>query len=173
MRSNNQSRSTRCVRATCRNVGARIFNVILITASLSSNKRSFAKPDDVGTLGGTKSTSNILRISVSTLLPVAGGLRVVLGTFDLSANTSITKSHNMRAGSPSIRVQASSAMISASELEWDTSPCFLHNHVMGHHVCGPTSTRKPPVVDLLPTRSPAKEASENRTKEMRWDGSPT
>ena len=51
--SNNQSKSTRCVRATCLIAGLRPFSTILRTASLSSIKTSLARPSGAGTVGGT------------------------------------------------------------------------------------------------------------------------
>ena len=51
--SNNQSRSTLCVRVTCLNDGLRPFIIILITASLPSSAYSFPFPEDIGRHGGT------------------------------------------------------------------------------------------------------------------------
>ena len=68
----------------------------------------------------------------------------------------------MIAGIPSILTPASIAMISASDDECDTAPCFLQNQQMGTNVFGPTNTKKHPEVDLESVRSPAKLASENK-----------
>ena len=52
-------------------------------------------------------------------------------------------------------------MISASEEECDTAPCFLHSQDIGQKVFGPTKHSIPPLVDLLSLKSPAKLASQN------------
>ena len=71
-----------------------------------------------------------------------------------------TASQSSRAGKPSARSAASMAMISASELECDTAPCFLHIQVMGTKVASPNRQRKAPVVDLLSLSSAANDASQ-------------
>ena len=51
--SNSQSKFTRCVRATCLSWGLRPLTTILITASLSSRRKSRPRPYEIGKLGGT------------------------------------------------------------------------------------------------------------------------
>ena len=74
---------------------------------------------------------------------------------------------------PSIRVDASKAITSASDEECETAPCFLHIHVIGAKVFGPTRTIKAPEVDLLSFRSPAKLASAYKATLILYAGSPT
>ena len=50
----------------------------------------------------------------------------------------MTSSQNMSKANPSIRKAASKAITSASVEEWETAPCFLHIHVIGTKVFGPT-----------------------------------
>ena len=54
----------------------------------------------------------------------------------------------MRSGNPSMRNAVSSAMTSASVLEWEVAVCFLHIHIKGTNVRGPIKTKKAPVVDF-------------------------
>ena len=82
--------------------------------------------------------------------------------FALGLNTSVTKSHNMSEGIPSIRRDDSRAIISASVDEWDTAPCFLQSQVIGTQVLGPTNTMIAPEVDFESSKSPAKLASTKR-----------
>ena len=63
-------------------------------------------------------------------------------------------------------------MISASEEEWLTADCFLHNQLMGHHVDGPIKTSMPPDVLLLSLNSPAKDASQNKANLQSFGSSP-
>ena len=70
-------------------------------------------------------------------------------------------SHSVRDGMTSILTAISNAIISASDDEWDTAPCFLHIHVMGTNVRGPISASSVADVDLESVRSPAKLASTN------------
>ena len=79
-------------------------------------------------------------------------------------NTSITTSQRRRAGRPSRRTPVSRAIISASEVECETAPCFLQIQLMGTKVLGPTRHKMPPEVDLESRRSPAKLASEKKTR---------
>ena len=74
---------------------------------------------------------------------------------------------------PSSRNPASSDIISASDEECDTAPCFLHSHERGTKVLGPTKAKKDPLVDLLSRRSPAKLASEKSANLHLSGGSPT
>ena len=71
-----------------------------------------------------------------------------------------TDSQRTNAGKPSILVNASRAIISASVLKWEIAPYFLHIHVRVTKVFGPTRHTRPPLVLLLPRKSEAKLASE-------------
>ena len=51
--------------------------------------------------------------------------------------------------------------------------CFLHIHVIGTNVLGPTKQMYPPVVDLLSRKSEAKLASEKTMIRQSSGGSPT
>merc|ERR1711879_612709 len=86
---------------------------------------------------------------------------------------STTDSQRNKAGTPSILVKASRALISASVLEWEMAPCFLHNQVRVPKVLGPMRHTRPPLVDLLSRRSDAKLASENIASRISSAVSPT
>ena len=81
--------------------------------------------------------------------------------------------HKARDGNPSMRDPASNEMISASDDECDTAPCFLHIHDSGTNVFGPIRNKNAPVVDLLSRKSPAKLASENNANLQSNGSSPT
>ena len=67
----------------------------------------------------------------------------------------------------------SAATTSASGVECDTQPCFLHWPVNGNTVLGPSKHRWTPLVDLLVFELPAKSASAKRCGEMSSAASPT
>ena len=92
---------------------------------------------------------------------------------DFGLKTSVIKSHKSRHGIPSVRRHASNAMISASDEECETAPCFLQSHVMGAKVLGPMTHKNPPVVDFESLRSPANPASANIASWQSWGSSPT
>ena len=71
-----------------------------------------------------------------------------------------------------MRIAVSKLMISDSVELCETAPCFLHIHPMGTKVVGPIRHRKAPDVDLLSFRSPANDASQNKTNTMSLAGSP-
>ena len=75
-------------------------------------------------------------------------------------------SHNVSAGSPSIRSAASRDMTSASELECETADCLLHTQVTGTKVLGPAIHRYAPFVDFESLRSPPKLASTNMANQQ-------
>ena len=83
------------------------------------------------------------------------------------------KSHKSKTGIPSNLTPASSAITSDSVDECDTAPCFLHSHVSGQKVLGPTMQSMTPVVDLLSVKSPAKLASQNNMTLQSLASSPT
>jgi len=95
---------------------------------------------------------------------IDGCLTVVCGVW--LPKTSFTSSHRSRQGSPSSLTAVSNAMISASEDEWLTAPCFFTIHAMGTNVFGPVMHKYPPDVLLLPFRSPAKLASQNMDRKV-------
>ena len=84
----------------------------------------------------------------------------------LNGNVLIIVSHRIKAGSPSILRAASSAMTSASELEWETADCLLHTHVTGTKVLGPAIHRYAPFVDFESFKSPPKLASTNNANQQ-------
>ena len=101
---------------------------------------------------------------LSKIFEIGVSVGLLDGTFDIflacaGENTSMMRSHKDNAGRPSIRVPASKAMISASEVLCETAPCFLHAHATGATVFGPKMHSSPPGVDLESWRSPAYEAS--------------
>ena len=73
-------------------------------------------------------------------------------------NTSMIVSHKFIAGMPSMRNPASSEIISASVLLWDTAVCFFQVSEIGTHVCDPNMRRTPPDVDFESVKFPAKSA---------------
>ena len=85
---------------------------------------------------------------------------------------SMTISQNSNAGIPSSLRLESRAIISASVDEWLTAVCFLQNQLNGVYVLGPTSTKYDALVDLLSDRLPAKDASQNKAREMSSGRSP-
>ena len=73
--------------------------------------------------------------------------------------TSTTASQKDSSGRPSMRSELSSATISDSVEEWETTVCFLHTAFRGKNVLGPTKAAKMPVVLLEELTQSAKEAS--------------
>ena len=143
-----------------------------MTASLSSNTTRVPFPLRGGKDGGTKST--FARMEFVEVTSHFGRASVVDGfLFFFPSKTSITWSHNDNDGNPSRRTPASNEITSASELECDTAPCFLQNHVIGTKVFGPTIAKNAPEVLLLSLRSPAKLASLNNAILQSSGWSPT
>ena len=68
-------------------------------------------------------------------------------------------SRTFNAAVPSMSNPASSDIMSASVLLWDTAVCFLYTHEFGTHVCDPNLHRTPPEVDFESAKCPAKSAS--------------
>ena len=119
-------------------------------------------------LGQNSGSEHCLRVT-----PGKVGAILALGLGLLSPNTSNTISQRIRAGRPSNRVQASSAITSASVEECETAPCFLQTQVRGTNVRGPTNTRYAPDVDFESSMSPAKLASEKSTNLQSRGWTPT
>ena len=105
---------------------------------------------------------------------LVGDSGILFGTpVDFGLKTSVIKSHKSRHGIPSVRRHASNAMISASDEECETAPCFLQSQVMGAKVLGPMTHKNPPVVDFESLRFPANPASANIASWQSWGLSPT
>ena len=139
--SNNQSRTTMCVRETYLVVGLRPLKMIWITASLSSKTHNIALGPECVVFGGM--WSMFVGMTLVCLIGIGlcmfgltiddGFLRgSLLGPsvlFGTEWNTSITKSKRVRAGIPSMRKPASTEMMSASVELCETEVCFWHKRV--------------------------------------------
>ena len=146
---------------------------ILMTASLSPSTSNFASPLLGGSAKGTQSTdwstSHIRRYSTwcsksaSELLTGATAEHNLLLFSECQGSTLhttfSTSSQNAKAGHPSSRTPASSAMTSASLELWETAVCFLQSHVRGTNAFGPIRQSIAPVELLESVRSPPKPAS--------------
>ena len=74
-------------------------------------------------------------------------------------STSKMQSKRPNAGMPSTLIDVSSATTSDSVDECETAVCFLHSHVSGTNVRGPTNVKTAPVLDFEFDKSSAKLAS--------------
>ena len=76
----------------------------------------------------------------------------------------MTESHSIIAGTPIVRIAASSAISSASGVLWLVADCFLQNQSSGTKEFGPIKHNMDPDVLCESTRLPAKSASTNNTR---------
>ena len=128
----NQSIATLWVRLMCLIVGHLPFEMILITASLSSAMMK-------RTLLLTEGASAAVSRSPSTFIFL----------LSLWGNKSKMYSQKINIGRPSFRNATSSDTVYASADECDTTLCFLHIAEMVAKEFGPTSAMTAPEVDLL------------------------
>ena len=149
IRSNNQSRATLWVLATCLIVGFLPFIMILITASLSSNtynKKASRLAD--WTFEGTESMSCITSILLRDLFFPFTGCTAQSETWETFPRTETIRSHSSRTINPSYLSPVSKEIISDSVELWETDVCFLHIHLIGTNVWLPKVHNAPPEVDF-------------------------